>query len=275
MILRSREINEQAGRMVVDVPVEDMWSESCPEFPLRGTKITTDEGGRRLTGYDLQKAGYTAVEPDGRFRVVWPGQGFSGADIVCDYDIELELGTRPAPVMEKVDERAAAYSRMLDLHRESANGRRQRASKDAVPDWVFLGFPAGFVPALFVFRTDAVARNMRDVVASAYDAGDERLSSLVRLRARPELPLQLIEDEHGEQYEVGGVLAGRYFLFAGLDALESDDPFGRAFYSIEEYPMHLRDGKGDGSRVSLEDAARERAEADARRLREHKPRGLS
>ena len=267
MIVRAREVNAQAGQTVVDVPVEDMWAESCPDFPLRGEKITRDEGGKKLTGFDLQKAGYVAIEPDGRFRSEWPRQGFAGADLSCTYDVELELGIRPDAVMEKMDERAACYWRLFKTHRDRTVERLREKTGQTPTEETFLGLPGGFVPVLFLFKTDATARNMRDRVLGAVREKDEALRSFEDLQMRPEIKPEPRTREDGRQYLASDVFVGRYFLFAGLDRLspESGDPFVPVFWPLMPYPMDLAGAEG---RVSLEAVARERAENDRRKVGE-------
>jgi len=275
MILRAREINAEAGKTVVDVPVDDVWGESCPDFPLRGAKITRDEGGKLLTGFELQKAGYVDIEPDGRFLAEWPGQGFAGADLSCTYDVELELWTRRYAVMGKMDERAESYSRLLQQHHQAVNERRREVEKLTSCDaQTFFGLPEAFVPVLFHFKTDAVARNMRDRVFKSLEAGDGALAGVFDLQSRPEIGPRMGTGEDGRPKVVEPPRAGigRFYLFAGLDRLEGNDPFGFAFWPLLKYPMHL-EGVGGEGRVSLEAVAREREETDRKDMRKQTKEG--
>ncbi len=166
MILHAREENRRTGRTVLNVPLEKTWSESAPFFPRRGAKITHDEGGRKLEGYDLQRAGYEEIEPDGHFVVEWMRE----LPVSCAYDVELELDIDTEYVANKVDARSACYSRLLARHREAAAERRKReqGSKYAGMRYEeFVGLPDGMVPVLFLLPTDRSARNMRDRVRKA------------------------------------------------------------------------------------------------------------
>ena len=155
MLLAAAAANERVGRVVVEVPLGDMWSESCPDFPLRGKKITTDEAGKKLTGFELQKAGYVQIHPDGRFKVRFPDflVSYHGRvekiALECVMDAELEMGTRPDEVMAKIDERAACYLRMLVHHRARMDTRREAEGKQRHHPDVFVGLPEGLVPVLF------------------------------------------------------------------------------------------------------------------------------
>ncbi len=262
LIVRARAINAEAGQTVVDVPVDGMWGESCPEFPLRGAKITRDEGGKLLTGFDLQRAGYENIEPDGRFRVAWPGQGFSGADLTCTYDVETELWSRPAEVMEKIDERAECYSRLFEQHHAAVNERRKVNKLASYDAKTFLGLPNGFVPVLFVFKSEATARNVRAEVLRAVNEGDPALASYVELQRRPEFKPQERVSPDGDEYKTGGLILGRFFLFAGLDRMEQRDPFAPVFHPLFKYPEHLDALAGEEGHVSLEKVAHERADRD-------------
>ena len=258
----AREINAGAGRTVVDVPVDGVWGEACPDFPMRGAKIEHDEGGKRLSDYDLQRAGYVAIEPDGRFRVVWPGQGWLGADLGCTYDVELEMGTRPGDVMGKVNDRAACYSRLLDLHRRAANERLRRAKQPQhLPD-EFVGLPEGLVPILFWMRSDTSAKNMRNRVKEALDEGNGAVSGFKELRDRTDLVPVKKTTKEGIHYFEGGADVGRYVLFGGVERVGSA-PFGPVYYPLYKYPAEHQPVNA-GGRVSLAVVAREMAEARAK-----------
>ncbi len=262
--LHAAAANGRVGRVVAEVPLEDMWAESCPEFPLRGAKITTDDGGRRLTGFEFQKAGYHALEPDGRFRVRFPAGGPNRTDLECTFDVELETGTRSGEVVSKIDERAGCYLRLLDLRRRSENERRGRARLPGpLPD-EFLGLPEGMVPLLFWLPSDASAKNMRDRVLAALAEGDEALSSFNELRERPEL-VPLKKTREGVGYFEGGADVGRYVLFGGAENVEAA-PFGPVYYPLCKYPPEHQP-VGGGGRVSIPVIAHEMAEARAGRAR--------
>ncbi len=272
-ILHAAAANERVGRAVVEVPLEDMWAESCPEFPLRGAKITTDEAGKKLTGHDLQRAGYVQIHPDGRFRVRFPGFRirYGGtveeSDLECTMDVELEMGTRPDAVLSKINERAACYLRLLTQHREAANKRREANGGQRHRSDVYLGLPEGMVPVLFWFGSDTTAKNTRDRVRAALEDGDEALSSLAELRDRPELAPLKKRTEEGSEYFEGGAEVGRYFLFAGLDRVQSD-PFGSNYYPLSRYPAHI-EAKAEGGRVPIPQVAQEMAEARMHRAQHH------
>ncbi len=273
MILQAAAVNERVGRVAVEVPLDGMWAESCPEYPLRGEKITTDEAGKKLTGFELQKAGYVQIYPDGRFRARFPNNRmhYHGKvelhDLDCVYDVELETGTRSKAVMEKIDERAACYLRMLDLHRQAAKERRRAKGEPAVRPDVFVGLPEGLVPVLFWMQSDVTAKNMRDRVKAALEAGDEALSSLAELRDRPELQPTRKQMDSGEKYWEGGAAVGRYFLFAGIDRLQPH-PFAPNYYPLSRYPAHLEAQTVEG-RLPLPLITQEITEARLHRAQHH------
>lgn len=179
----------------VEVPLDECWAESCPDFPILGAKITHDEAGRRLDDFQRNKAGYEELVPDGRFRVEW------GGGVSCTFDVELELGTRLEVVADKVDARAGAWLRHYEAQRERV--QKQKQDREGNPyirlaDDYFSGFGPHITPVIFVYTTERRARNMR-----------------ARLLARyPERYAELDAQLAGH-----GISAGSLFLFASLDTL--------------------------------------------------------
>lgn len=260
-IVKAREANRRAGRTVVAVPLEKMWSESAPFFPRRGAKITRDDGGRKLEGYDLQRAGYSEIEVDGNFAVEWMGE----LPISCYYDVELELDVDTEYVARKVNARSACYFRLLMRHREAVDERRKRkqgANYAGMRYEEFVGLPDGMVPVLFLLPTDRSARNMRDRLQKKIIEGNDALVRFAELQERPELRSVEKATIEGIKYQEGGALVGRYYLFGGLDRIAQYGPFAPVYYPLTRYPMSLEPPGQDG-RVSLELVARERAQTHA------------
>ncbi len=196
------EANRRSGRTIIEVPLEEAWGQTCPDFPILGAKITADGAGRALTGFDLARAGYEEIEPDMRFLIRLPETGLS-----CFFDVELEMGIRTKEVIHKVDARAAAYACMYaDRERFLA----KKAGHPGVPWGEWAGLPPGMVPVVFLFPTGRQARSMRDRVAGA-EEGLERF------------------DAFGEKVARFGLSLGALFLFAGLDELGvyDEEPRGR------------------------------------------------
>ena len=203
LIEDAKEASRRSGRTIVEVPLDEAWGQTCPDFPILGAKITTDGAGRALSGFDLARAGYEEIEPDMRFLTLWPEMGFS-----CPYDVELEMGIRTREVVHKIDARAAAYARMFS---DRERRRAKEAGHHGVPQGFWAGLPPGMVPVVFLFPTGRQARSMRDRVARA-EEGLERLDAFGEKIAR-----------------VGGLSLGALFLFAGLDELGvyDEEPRGR------------------------------------------------
>lgn len=203
LIEDAREANRRSGRTIVEVPLDEAWGQTCPAFPIHGAKITTDEAGRTLSGFDLARAGYEEIEPDMRFMTLWPEMGFS-----CPFDVELEMGIRTREVIHKIDARAAANARMFS---DRERRRAKEAGHHGVPQGFWAGLPPGMVPVVFLFPTGRQARSMRDRVARA-EEGLERFDAFGEKIAR-----------------VGGLSLGALFLFAGLDELGvyDEEPRGR------------------------------------------------
>ena len=186
-----------AGRTPgVEVDRGRVGGESHGGFPVLGAKVTRDKAGRKLTGFDLAKAGYEELQPDGylpvRFRADSPG----GGSVECPFLVELELWTRTDLVAEKIDGYAAAWARM---HGDAVRGWAEERGKSGVPKDFFVGLPPGVAPVVFLFETGAAARRMRDRLYAGeggpmdrYDAFAKRLADF-------------------------GVYPGRLFLFCGMD----------------------------------------------------------
>ncbi|MDP9437237.1 MAG: hypothetical protein M3P49_00575, partial [Actinomycetota bacterium] len=108
-------INAKAGVEVARVPLEEMWGESCPDFPLLGARILTDPAGEPLPDKGFRR--YEWIAPDGRFVVEWEASERQWAS-PCSYDIELERWTRTGAkgkgVLKKIEARAGWMRREYD-----------------------------------------------------------------------------------------------------------------------------------------------------------------
>jgi hypothetical protein len=111
-------INAREGREVVRVPVQDLWGESRPAYPLRGARI---ESPPVPDGAFQPRPRYERVIPDGRFSVEWLERevGF------CEYDVEVETASRTGDsprarggvskgAIPKIEARAGWMLRVLD-----------------------------------------------------------------------------------------------------------------------------------------------------------------
>ena len=186
-----------AGRTPgVEVDRERVGGESHRGFPVLGAKVTHDKAGRKLSGFDLAKARYEELQPDGylpvRFRADSPG----GGSVECPFLVELELWTRTDVVAEKIDGYAAAWARM---HGDAVRRWADKSGRSGVPRDYFVGLPPEVAPVVFLFETGAAARRMRD-----------------RLYAGEGGPMDRYDAFAGRLADFG-VYPGRLFLFCGMD----------------------------------------------------------
>lgn len=227
-----------AGRTPgVEVDRERVGGESHRGFPVLGAKVTRDKAGRKLSGFDLAKAGYEELQPDGylpvRFRADSPG----GGSVECPFLVELELWTRTDPVAEKIDGYAAAWARM---HGDAVKGWAEERGRSGVHKDQFVGLPPGVVPILFLFETGAAARRMRDRLYPGEEGAMDRYHAFASRLAH------------------FGVYPGRLFLFCGMDdilpRLRYSDPdlgelretSGRVFDAVyAEFAKYLETPEGE------------------------------
>lgn len=188
-----------AGRTPgVEVDRDRVSGESHRGFPILGAKVTHDQAGRKLAGFDLAKAGYEELHPDGYLPVRFPTDSPEGSVVECPFLVELELWTRTDVVAEKIDGYAAAWARM---HQDAVRGWPEKTGKSGVPKDYCVGLPPEVAPVVFLFETGAAARRMRDRLYEGeggsmdrYDAFTNRLADF-------------------------GVYLGRLFLFGGMDEI--------------------------------------------------------
>lgn len=193
--------NDYMIRLILDaqvsgasVPIDEVWGESCPDYPLLGAPIEHDAAGRELDEFEKRKTGYEEVLPDGRFSVCWE-------DLSCVFDLELELNTEARVLAQKIDARAAALIRMYrdaeklerawwrqEIERLNAllrdpglppgderNALQYRASRlmdlqrshKRGPLPYYAGLPQEIVPVLVLFPTERQARNARQRLLEA------------------------------------------------------------------------------------------------------------
>lgn len=212
----------------VEVPLEECWGEACPTYPLYGAKVVRDEAGRELEGRDRDRAGYERILPDGRFEVRWT-DAVGGRPVEGTFDLEVEIWTRTAAVVDKIDARAAMFLRLLEDREagERAAWRREAREISFEPRWLaddamkarretlddrlekeepfpyFAGLGERAVPVVFLFEGADTACGMRDRVLR---------TEMPRLRAlRERLSPFRVDPE-------------RLFIFAGLDLLLPHGP---------------------------------------------------
>ncbi len=186
-----RAVLDSERRDDVSLDREEVWGSAYRGFPLRGAKIETDAAGRKLSGLDLQRAGYEEVLPDAYLPFEWPGVGLR-----CPIYLELELWIRTETVADKIDAYAAAYARMYD-------DREKRFAKEHTANIVlkdqFAGLPPEVAPVIFLYEQGATARRMRTRLFESglmdrFDAFDDNVGRF-------------------------GLEVGRLFLFCGLDEI--------------------------------------------------------
>ncbi len=188
-----------AGRTPgAEVDRERVGGESHRGFPVLGAKVTRDRAGRKLSGFDLAKAGYEELQPDGYLPVRFRADSREAGYVECPFLVELELWTRTDVVAEKIDGYAAAWARM---HGAAVAEWPKKTGSKRVPMDYFVGLPPGIAPVVFLFQTGMAARRMRDRLYAGeggpmdrYDAFTKRLADF-------------------------GVYVGRLFLFGGMDEI--------------------------------------------------------
>jgi hypothetical protein len=206
----------------LEVPRGSWWSESCPDFPVLGAAWAPDAGRANA------KFRYELVEPDGTFELQLPEdptderweEGWHGASpqagIGCRYLLEVEPGVRTAEVISKVRRLCGVWLRTLDRDVGPCGG----------------GPGPGIWPVLFLFRSSAGAKRMRDRISRAARSGDPGLAPYAEFVRR-----------------VG--YHGVYFaLFAGWDELREVGPWGWAYWVLDD-PTDPDDWDKGGSSFEL------------------------
>ncbi len=222
--------NIRKGWRFVEIDWEEIFGESCPEYPLYGARIATDKAGEPKQVRQGGRGNYEELIPDGRLEIGWRAK-LLGEDrepgTVCPFDFEVEMRARTKKVFEKINKRAGWIHRLITAREkpwvaarmaewsktysaglageqgrkvdERAEYKRLRAS---VP---WLGLPPEVVPVVFVYPTAKMALAMRKRVAEAAKRGDERLHRYATLARKMEA--------------LGEHDLGKLFLFCGWDEL--------------------------------------------------------
>lgn len=121
----------------VEVPLESMWGESYPGFPLRGEATArSDRSNARLI--------YERIYPDSVFEVDY------GEGLACRYLVEYESRSRPSHVLAKLDSYGAHFHRLL------------KENDRPIHDWLR--------PIIFLFPQGSTTVHVAQVVADAIRA---------------------------------------------------------------------------------------------------------
>lgn len=244
----------RAGEEVVRVPVEELWGESCPDYPLRGQRIEWDAAGESVPKEQLAKWSprYELITPDGRFVVEWPDPLL---DLSCAFDVEVEMAARIGTTgrkgtVQKIEARSRWWLRLLAT-REAAESVRLKAAYEAakvegrhyevkelaergtqdkpqIDWWVGLGEEAA-VPVIFLYPRVKQAERMRDRVAAELEAR--------RMPCFAEFCGRLKEAE-------ASAAAERLVMFCGFDDIR-DGALGTRYLPLA----------ADAEKVKLRDAA--------------------
>lgn len=247
-------ICERAGNEVVRVPREELWGESCPEYPLYGKRIQQDAAGEKVPAEHLAKWSprYELVTPDGRFMVEWPDPLL---DLSCAFDVEVEMAARIGTTgrkgtIQKIESRSRWWLRLLavaeDQEREVLKvaykaadaqerkyevgelSKRGPQEKPTIEWWLGLDDEAA-VPVIFFYPRGAQAERMRDRVAAELEAG--------RMPCFSEFSRRLRTAEKSAAVE-------RLVLFAGYDDIR-DGALGTRYFPLA----------ANARKVKLRDAA--------------------
>lgn len=245
----------RAGEEVVRVPLEELWGESCPDYPLRGQKIEWDAAGESVPKEQLAKWSprYELITPDGRFVVEWPDPLL---DLSCAFDVEVEMAARIGMTgrkgtVQKIEARSRWWLRLLAAREErerevlkvaygKAAEEKRQYEVDEFSDWAsseqakqidwWLGLDEeAAVPVIFLYPRVKQAERMRDRVAAEMDAG--------RMPCFAEFCGRLKKAEASAATE-------RLILFAGYDDIR-DGALGTRYFPLVT----------NGSQVKLRAAA--------------------
>ena len=198
--LRLRKAAEDAG---IGVPLEEMWAETHPDFPLYGSG--TPKSGRADAALR-----YVRLEPDGAFELARrDGLG------ACRFHVEVELSEKPryGAIVDKIDRYAACFRRLADDDPPAlASGR--------------------FGPVVFLFRQPEAATAAHRYVGRAAKAGSGGIARYLEWR-------EFVKGAGARagRFFLFGPLGPRR---AGRDGREEDvDPLGRVFEPLTGYPEEM------------------------------------
>ncbi len=223
--------NAKKGWRFIEIDREEIFGESCPEYPIYGARIAVDKAGEPRQVRQGGRGDYEELIPDGRLEIGWRAKLLSEdrePDLVSAFDFEVEMRARTKKVFEKISKRAGWVHRLITAREQawvkgrmaawneqnrgrgysSASGRKDAEKEEykrlrANVPW--LGLPPEVVPVVFVYPTAKMALAMRKRVAEAAKRGDEKLHRYATLARKMEA--------------LGEHDLGKLFLFCGWDEL--------------------------------------------------------
>lgn len=230
-VLDAEHENARRGWRFVEIDREEIYGESCPEYPLYGARINVDKAGAPKPARPGGRGDYEWFIPDGRMEVGWRAK-LAGEDrepdLLCAFDFEVEMRARTKKVFEKIDKRAGWIHRLVSAREqawvkprmaawkasrkadgkdpEGIDARREYERLRRVVPW--LGLPPEVAPVVFVYPTAKMALAMRGRVAEAAELGDARLRRYAALARKVDAQ--------------GGHDLGSLFLFCGWDELRPE-----------------------------------------------------